>query len=86
MCYLHIDTHTLILIMSDKNQNEVLIAQQLNEKDVNNEMNNQINDNQTELLKHQLNALTQEKNNMETNFGYKRAKFKEIMLKKEGKF
>lgn len=58
--------------MSDKNQNEVLITQQSN--------------NELESLEHKVNCLLQEKQNMETDFGYRRARFKEIMLKKEGKF
>lgn len=63
--------------MSETNPNEVLIAAQPNENDASNEM---------ESLRHRLDALIDEKNNMETDFGYKRAKFKEIMLKKEGNF
>lgn len=63
--------------MSDKNQNEVLVSQQLNETNHNDEM---------ESLKHRLSTLTKEKNTMETDFGVKRARFKEIILKKEGNY
>ena len=62
-------------MMSDKNPNEVLITPQTNENDANHEM---------ESLRHRVDALIDEKNSMEADFGYKRAKFKEIMLKKEG--
>lgn len=62
--------------MSAANPNEVLIAAKPNENDANHEM---------ESLRHRMDALIDEKNSMEADFGYKRAKFKEIMLKKEGK-
>lgn len=63
--------------MSDNSQNEVLT------------LTEQLNDNNESLtdaeLRHKLNAIIKEKNNMEIDFGLKRAKFKEIMLKQEGK-
>lgn len=62
-------------MMSDKNPNEILIAPQPN--DANHEM---------ESLRHRVDALINEKDSMEADFGCRRAKFKEIMLKKEGNF